>query len=678
MFTSSQLFEEKYWTSCLFDRVCGNEKLVVASGKDEMLRVWNLENAFTWWQCPEKITSIAVACSQIAVGTLEGKVFLLHCRIKNGILKLKQKSILSSNSSLPVYKVRLWNIENVTECLVFEKNQVYSSKWNVDTVESNIIVKALTENTSETSRQYHYYLDGVQTAPSTYLLVGIDEDRQNIVASANCHGVDKSTWRHGQKGAEYYLLDVSSTGWILVTDLKLRRTLLINIFTMSVCSTQPYFISGCLLSTSLTEVLYVLFSNYPSALGVYSLNIAKQKSKLLQSWGDMKLQNDSKNKQCATVAACNGNIFIILNDKTSHCSSVWLVHQSPEDIRSHTPFVTSFPKPYEPSWLQSSTSKHNRIIDSTYFPNTHILYGALLVQENECQYIRPWTYDDKDFRCTSLRVPDNENYTRIAMNQNITVLCSESLHNSVAVLFFQQSTELTATFTWSTCDVNSHVIKLISLESTKFCLATEKELIVFNEENVIYRHKIHQSSIKDLRFNPETRQLRVFTRTYIRTYDINLQAVSQKKHSIKFGDGEEWVIDTYGKTWVVIDDNYEELHFFQEGRSIVLTPYENRLSLLSLSKDGKLVFEDCSDGSEIRCFSLRGASISLDEDKVDWSLVRNYGFDLGKAQGYESSNRLFLSSNYNFSVIEADQSKRKERFLFGYEVPKWFDENDSN
>lgn len=152
MFTSSQLFEEKYWTSCLFDRVCGNEKLVVASGKDEMLRVWNLENAFTWWQCPEKITSIAVACSQIAVGTLEGKVFLLHCRIKNGILKLKQKSILSSNSSLPVYKVRLWNIENVTECLVFEKNQVYSSKWNIDIIEFNIIVKALTENTSETSR----------------------------------------------------------------------------------------------------------------------------------------------------------------------------------------------------------------------------------------------------------------------------------------------------------------------------------------------------------------------------------------------------------------------------------------------------------------------------------------------------------------------------------------------
>ncbi len=674
MFTSSQLFEEKYWTSCLFDRVCGNEKLVVAGGKDEMLRVWNLENAFTWWQCPGKITSIAVARSQIAVGTLEGKVFLLHCRIKNGILKLKQKSILSSNSSFPVYKVRLWNIKNVTECLVFEKNQVYSSKWNIDTVESNIIVKALTENTSEASRQYHYYLDGVQTASSKYLLVGIDEDRQNIVASANCHGVDKSIWCDGQKGAEYYLLDVSSTGWILVTDLKLHQTLLINIFT-SVRSTQPYFISGCLLSTSLTEVLYVLSSNYSSALGVYTLK-QKSKPKLLQSWGDMELPNDSKDKQCATVAACNGNISVILNDKTSHCSSVWLVHQSPEDIRFRAPLVHSFPKPYRPSWLQSSLSKHNRIIDSAYSSDTHILYGALLVQENKHQYIRPWTYNDNDFRCTSQWVPDDQNYTRIAMDKNITVLCSEALHNFVTVFIFRQSTNSTAT--WRICDVNLQVIKLISLESGKFCLATKKELIVFNKKYVIYRHKLSKSSIKDLRFNSKIRQLRVFTRTYIRTYDINLQAVSKEKHSIKFGDGEEWVIDTYGKTWVIIDVDTEQLHFFQEGRLTVLTPYDNRLSLLSLSKDGKLVFEDCSEGSVIRCFSLTGASKSLDEEKVDWSLVRNYGFELGKMQGYESSNRLFLSSRYNFSVIEADQGKRKERFLFGYRVPEWFDENDSN
>lgn len=177
------------------------------------------------------------------------------------------------------------------------------------------------------------------------------------------------------------------------------------------------------------------------------------------------------------------------------------------------------------------------------------------------------------------------------------------------------------------------MIKLISLESGKFCLVTEKELIVFNEEDVIYRHKLPKSSIKDLRFIFKIRQLRVFIRTCIRTYDIKLQAVSKEKHSIKFGDGEEWMIDTYNKTWVVIDVDTEQLHFFQEERSTVLTLYDNKLSLLSLSEDGKLVFEDCSEGSEIRCFSLTGASKSLDEDKVDWSLVRNYGFDLGEAQG---------------------------------------------
>lgn len=313
-------------------------------------------------------------------------MFLFHCRIKDDILQLEQKSTLSSKKFLPVYKVRLWNIENVTECLIFGKYQVYSSKWNVDTVEFNIIVEALALNTSKTFQQYHYYLDEVQTALSTYLLVGIDQNRQNIVASTNYHGIDKPTWDHEQEGAEYYLLDVSSTGWILVTDLKLRQTLLINIFTNSVCLAQPYFISGCLLSTSSTEVSYVLSSSYPSALEVYSWNIVKHKSKLLQSWGDMELQNDSKNKQCATVAACNGNISVILNDETSHCSSVWLVHQSPEDIRFHTPSVHSFPKPYKPSWFRSSQSKHNRIIDSA---NTHVLSEALLVQKNERRYIRP-------------------------------------------------------------------------------------------------------------------------------------------------------------------------------------------------------------------------------------------------------------------------------------------------
>ncbi len=77
-------------------------------------------------------------------------------------------------------------------------------------------------------------------------------------------------------------------------------------------------------------------------------------------------------------------------------------------------------------------------------------------------------------------------------------------------------------------------------------------------------------------------------------------------------------------------------------------------------------------------FPILRATSLLDWEKVDWSLVRNYGFELGKLQGYESSNRLFLSSKYNFSVIEADQGKRKERFLFGYRVPEWFDENDLN
>ncbi len=112
-----------------FTQVCFVNEYVMASGVDNILRVWHIRTGqLLRWQCPYKITSIAVTDTQIAVATSMSNVYILDYNIKNSNLQIKQKIniFLPIEEKSSIYQLRLLNDRDGDRmCLIFRKAEVY-------------------------------------------------------------------------------------------------------------------------------------------------------------------------------------------------------------------------------------------------------------------------------------------------------------------------------------------------------------------------------------------------------------------------------------------------------------------------------------------------------------------------------------------------------------------------
>lgn len=498
----------------LFTQVCFVGEYVVVSGADNILRVWHIrEKQLLRWRCPCKITSIAITDTQIAVATSKSNVYILHYVIENMNLQIRQKSnICLPKRESSIYQLRLSSDQDgtYTKCLIFGTSEVYLCEWNIATVGEEITQDSGNNSTSflpgafpqsfgnETLRQivkdYHSYFDAIEIPKndsSCWLLVRINEKRDTVSAELLSRAWDREPqWSCYSKDAQYYLFDISQDGWILLQNISDGQTLVVNIFSKQIYSQPHHFTSGCFLETSLTEAYFVLESSDSDSL---ALRIYNQNFDCLRTWSN-ETNYPHSGKDCGfarSIATSQNNVVKIWNNTLeSHSSILIFIEDDQDQCRfntNNTNRVNQYLKYYQPSCVRKQSRSDSKILDATYLSDAKDFFGALLVLEGGIQYIYLWISEKESFCIAPLQV-DSENrevYTRVIIQKDLIAICSEFVRGSVAVQIWRRQTSnfVKAKMVWTKYSKMGRVVKLISLDLNRFCLATDNELRFFDKDN---------------------------------------------------------------------------------------------------------------------------------------------------------------------------------------------------
>ncbi len=674
-----------------FTQVCFVNEYVMASGVDNILRLWQFKTRqLLRWQCPYKITSIAITDTQIAVATSMSNVYILDYNITNSNLRVQQKIniLLPIKKKSSIYQLRLLNDrDGYRMCLIFRRAEVYLCEWNIATVGSeinedsgndsmNVAVPGAFSQSIENGTLHkiikdpNFYFDAIEIIKDdlTYwLLVGINEKRDSVSVKllSQASNKEKSQWSYKNKDAEFHLFDISRNGWILLQDILKGQTLLVNIFSGEICSEAHNFTSGCFLKTSSTEAYFVSESTDSPALRIYN-----QKFKCLQTWSnEMNYKPNCKELGFArSIATSQNNVAKIWNDKTrKHSSILIFIEDNQNQSRFDCDLVDRYEKYYQPPCLQNQS----KILDSTCLSNNAKI-EALLVQENSNQYIYRWISESESFclqASLQIQSDNGEIYTRVIIQRSIIVICSEFVNNFVAVQIWRRrkSVFMKGQTNWTRFSQKGKVIKLISLDMSRFCLATDTELKIFDDNvNTTNTIAIDRNYIlEDIVYDVDLQRLiAVYSKNeFVRQIIITNEIESDLKVEIR--GLRQVILDSSGR-WCSFN-NESVLQVFEENNQLAKVKLENDGQLCSFAKDGEVIVAVAkADGNILGYFPL-GSNNEKDTTQLDsmWQVGCGQSDDETRWKVHDFRNRVFHVQNEDtFSVC--NKYKDERQILFGY------------
>lgn len=498
------------------NRVCYNQEIIVW-GSDHFLIVFH-ETIRKEWKCKERITCIAVAETQIIVGTSNG-VFVLHCTVEDDILWVKQKSKIEIPSSIT--QIRTWNKDEITECFIFTKSQAYSLKWNITTIKT--IIDEAQRVPGEWSKELlgsgtldcslfksddeYPFLDGVRIRPKgskdEKLFVAIHESRSSVKVTIASH----PTLIIREPVAEFHLLDISLDGYVLLQNISACKAILIKGEKVRKFDLGRTYTSGRFLSKSPDGVFFVLQSFQPPMLALYVSK--KNEFKCLHSWASNE-QEDVICRQLPNSIAVYGNrIATIWHDRSNLLSTVQIFKISDGE--------REFGTYYKPKGVKEERSK-SRIVDSAFSRDSEDPEGALLWSNDGTCGIHYWISKDGTLYNVDVAFDEVTPHSMIAIQRGLLAVCTPLLDHFF-IRFWDTDIQ-----SWDTdihCFSNETTVKsqglsewkgvlrFVSLNSGLFCLAGGDALLILNsagppEDPYILAHEVH-----DIRYNPAENIVRV-------------------------------------------------------------------------------------------------------------------------------------------------------------------------
>jgi len=357
----------------------------------------------------------------------------------------------------------------------------------------------------------------------------------------------------------FVFLDVSFTGYVFLGDTK-GTTLLGKLMTTVLTPIATNFLSACFLFTSSTKVTYVLSSTTASTYQINTIDVESEKIQYI--WGDKELESGCQFEE-QSITAYNGKIARV---QGGHLEVQDFNHLRNTDGPLH----------------------FDKIIHFAGCSVGNVIHGALLVENRELQKsIYIWTYSNGEIKPYLLQpIPHNQKYTRIARNESLLAVCSETQNSFVDVLIRRKS------FRSQRIPVSSKVIDFTKHSADSFCVATETEIILVDEKNFeIIKYEERAIAVC---YNHRTKRWKRLLRTKVtyKDYHGNEQV-------------KNYVIDPYGQNWIIITSE-GVLNWYREGeRKSKRSNVSESLILLGFFEGGKIITYDGSGDPMIRCYTLR-------------------------------------------------------------------------
>ncbi len=422
--------------------------------------------------------------------------------------------------------------------------------------------------------------------------------------------------------------------------------------------------SDCFLQTSLTEAYFVL-----KFINTFALQIYNQKFKFLQTWSNE--TNDKFNCEklefVKSIVTSQNNVTKIWNDKTrKHSFILIFIENDQNESRFNCDLIDQYEKYYQSSCFQNQS----KILDFTCL-STNVKIEALLVQENNNQYIYRWISESASFCLASQQIQSDkgEIYIRVIILNYFIVICFEFVENFVALQIWRRNRNCRkpVSMNWTRFSQKGKVIKLTSLDMRSFCLAIDTELRIFDAKcSIISIIAIDRDYIlEDIVYDFGFERLIVvcskddFVRQLIFTDDW-----TESDLKVEIKGLRQVILDSSGR-WCSF--NHESvLQVFAKDNQLAEVKLEDDGQLCSFAKDGEVIVAVAkADGNILGYFPL-GPNNEKDTTQLDpmWQVGCGQSDDETRWKVHNSENRVFVQREDTFSICE--KYGDKERILCGY------------
>ncbi len=463
------------------------------------------------------------------------------------------------------------------------------------------------------------------------------QNPQKAITNRDCFFLDignflkaQQPWVEEQGNSGFVFLDISFTGYIFLGDTK-GTTLLGNLTTRDLKPIATNFLSACFLFTSSRKVTYVLSSTTASTYQINTIDVKSEKIEYI--WGDKELELGCQFEE-QSITAYNGKIARV---QGGHLEVRDFNHLHNTDGPLHFDGIIHF----------AGCSVGN------------VIHGALLVENRELQRIYAWTYRNGEIESYLLQpIPHNQKYTRVARNESLLAVCSETQNSFVDVLIWRKS------FRSQRIPVSSKVIDFTKHSADSFCVATETEIILVDEKNFEII-KFEERAIA-VRYNHQTERWKRLLRAKVTYKDY-------------YGNEQvkDYAIDPYGQNWIIITSE-GILDWYREGeRKSKRSNVSESLILLGCFEGGKVITYDESGDPMIRCYTLRQDDkngCEEEEEEEENSEIVEEEFDENDSDENESDEN--ESDENESDENESDENESDENDSDENENES--DENDSD
>ncbi len=448
------------------------------------------------------------------------------------------------------------------------------------------------------------------------------QNPQKAITNRDCFFLDidnflkaQQPWVDEQGNSGFVFLDVSFTGYVFLADTK-GTTLLGNLMTRVLTPIATNFLSACFLFTSSTKVTYVLSSTTASTYQINTIDVESEKIQYI--WGDKELESGCQFEEQQSITAYNGKI--------ARVQGGYLEVQDFNHLRN-----TDGPLHFD------------RIIHFAGCSVGNVIHGALLVENRELQKsIYTWTYSNGEIKPYLLQpISHNEKYTRIARNESLIAVCSETqkkkMTSFVDVLIWQKP------FKFQRIPVSSEVIDFTKHSADSFCVATQTEIILVDEKN--FEIEKYEECAIAVRYNHHTKGWKRLLRTKVTYKDYH------ENEQVK-----NYVIDPCGQNWIIITSE-GVLTWYREGeRKSKRSNVSESLILLGFLKGEKVITYDESNDPTIRCYTLR---CEEEEEEEEEEKSEQNDFVEEESDSFSFSSDSFSSDENEFEE-ESDENESDE------------------
>ncbi len=320
----------------------------------------------------------------------------------------------------------------------------------------------------------------------------------------------------------------------------------------------------------------------------------------------------------------------------------------------------------------------SKILDSDTCFSYSVNIGALLVQENNNQYIYRWIHESKSFCLASLQIQseNSEIYTRVIIQKNVIVICSEFVENFVAVQIWQLKNSIFVRdqMIWMKFSQIGKVIKLISLIKKRFCLATDIELRLFDTNDIndtsstilINRDYI----LKDIIYNVESERLiAVSSKNEFVRYMIIFENNVESNLKVKIKGLQQVILDPLGQ-WCSL--NHESvLQVFEENKQLAKIQLEDNGQLCNFSMFHEVIVAIAKADGNILGYSVSYCTNNnkdITQLDPEWQVGCGQSDDETRWKVHDVKNFksrvVYVQREHTFSVCRKYEDERQ--ILFGY------------